>query len=169
VRSRKGVRPRFRQESGSDPVTLQRRVGPRGVPSPARLRQWAAAALAAEPGEVTLRIVGSAESRALNKRYRGKDKATNVLSFPHDPLPRPLSRKRERGVLGDLVICAPVVNREAREQGKAPAAHWAHMVVHGVLHLRGFDHIRAGQARVMENRERAILARLSFPDPYLLA
>lgn len=138
---------------------VQRRVAPRGVPSAARLRQWAAPALAGEQGEVTLRIVGAAESRALNKRYRGKDKPTNVLSFPSEG----------PGILGDVVICAPVVNREAREQGKAPAAHWAHMVVHGVLHLRGFDHIRAGQARVMENRERAILARLSFPDPYLLA
>jgi probable rRNA maturation factor len=75
----------------------------------------------------------------------------------------------EPGVLGDVVICAPVVAREAREQGKTPDAHWAHMVVHGVLHLRGFDHIRPGEARVMEGRERAILARLSFPDPYLIS
>lgn len=110
-------------------------------------------------GEVTVRIVGAAESRALNRRYRGKDRPTNVLSFPYG----------EPGVLGDLVVCAPVVNREAREQGKSPAAHWAHMVVHGVLHLRGFDHIRAPDAKVMETRERAILARLSFPDPYLLS
>ena len=142
---------------------------PRGVPSPARLRQWARAALGGAKGELTLRIVGAAESRAPNRRFRDKDKPTNVLSFPYDPLPRPLSRTRERGELGDLVICAPVVNREAREQGKAAAAHWAHMVVHGVLHLRGFDHIRTAEARVMESRERAILARLSFPDPYLLS
>ena len=129
------------------------------MPSPARLRAWARAALAGAKGELTLRIVGAAESRALNQRYRGKDKPTNVLSFPYG----------QPGVLGDLVLCAPVVNREAREQGKAPAAHWAHMVVHGVLHLRGFDHIRKGEARVMETTERAILARLSYPDPYLLS
>lgn len=119
----------------------------------------AALAGAGAGGEVTVRIVGAAESRALNRRYRGKDRPTNVLSFPYG----------EPGVLGDLVVCAPVVNREAREQGKSPAAHWAHMVVHGVLHLRGFDHIRAPDAKVMETRERAILARLSFPDPYLLS
>lgn len=137
---------------------MQRRVPPRGVPSPARLRQWVRAALGDAAGELTVRIVGSRESRVLNQRYRGKDKPTNVLSFPYG----------EPGALGDLVICAPVVNREAREQGKSPAAHWAHMVVHGVLHLRGFDHIQKAQARVMESTERAILARLSFPDPYLL-
>ena len=138
------------------------------MPSPARLRRWARAALGARKGELTLRIVGPAESRSLNHRFRHKDKPTNVLSFPYDPLPRPLSRKRERGEqpLGDVVICAAVVAREAREQGKAPAAHWAHMVVHGVLHLLGFDHIQTEDARVMEGRERAILARLSFPDPY---
>lgn len=129
------------------------------MPSPARLRAWAEAALAGQRGELTIRVVGGRESRALNRRFRGKDKPTNVLSFPY----------AEPGVLGDVVLCAPVVNREAREQGKSPAAHWAHMVVHGVLHLRGFDHIRHAEARVMESRERAILARLSFPDPYLLS
>jgi probable rRNA maturation factor len=140
---------------------VQRAVAARGVPSPARLKGWARAAVAGAPRgrdrrELTLRIVGNAESRTLNRRYRGKDKPTNVLSFPSEA----------PGLLGDLVICAPVVAREAREQGKAPAAHWAHMVVHGVLHLLGFDHIRPGDAKVMERRERAILARLSFPDPY---
>ena len=138
---------------------IQRRVAPRGVPSPARLRAWARAALGGQAGELTLRVVGAPESRALNLRYRGKDQPTNVLSFPYG----------EPGVLGDVVLCAPVVNREAREQGKAAAAHWAHMVVHGVLHLRGFDHIRKTEARVMETTERAILARLSYPDPYLLS
>ncbi len=126
------------------------------MPVPRELRRWARAALGRRGGEVTVRVVGGAESRALNKRYRNKDRPTNVLSFPYD----------EPGVLGDVVICAAVVNREAREQGKTAAAHWAHMVVHGVLHLLGFDHIRPGDAKVMENRERAILARLSFPDPY---
>jgi len=139
-------------------ITVQRRVSARGVPSPARLRQWARAALGGQAGEVTLRIVGAAESRTLNREYRGKDKPTNVLSFPYEA----------PGELGDLVLCAPVVNREAKEQGKAAAAHWAHMVVHGVLHLRGFDHIRTADAKVMEDRERAILARLAFADPYEL-
>jgi probable rRNA maturation factor len=135
---------------------VQRRVRPRGVPSPARLRAWARAALAGQQGELTIRVVGNRESRALNREFRGKDKPTNVLSFPYG----------EPGVLGDLVVCAPVVAREAREQRKPAAAHWAHMVVHGVLHLRGFDHIRGRDAKMMEARERAILAALSFPDPY---
>lgn len=158
---------------------MQRRVAPRGVPAPSRLRQWALAALDGRRGGITLRVVGNAESRALNRRFRGQDKPTNVLSFPYeqDPLaeaaPRRSGRRaggtrpaRQTGVFGDIILCAPVVRREAREQGKAPAAHWAHMVVHGVLHLQGLDHIRARDAKVMEARERAILARLSFPDPY---
>jgi len=126
------------------------------VQAAGQLRKWASAARGRARGEVTVRIVGPAESRALNRRYRKKDRPTNVLSFPYD----------DPGELGDVVICAAVVNREAREQGKRPAAHWAHMVVHGVLHLRGYDHIRPADAKVMEGRERAILARLSFPDPY---
>jgi len=133
-------------------------VSPRGVPAAARLRRWASAALAGRRGAVTVRIVGAGESRALNRRYRGKDKPTNVLSFAYG----------EPGALGDLVICAPVVNREAREQGKPAPAHWAHMVVHGVLHLLGHDHIHQREARMMENRERAILARMAIPDPYEL-
>jgi probable rRNA maturation factor len=145
---------------------VQRATTTRGAPTAGQLRRWATAALGRRKGEVTLRVVGPAESRDLNRRFRKKDKPTNVLSFPYDPLPRPLSRKRERGVLGDVVICAAVVRREAREQGKRAEAHWAHMVVHGVLHLLGFDHIRPADAKVMERRERAILARLSFPDPY---
>jgi probable rRNA maturation factor len=136
-------------------IVVQRAAAARGIPSNVLLRLWAKAAIGADHGELTVRIVGSAESRALNRRYRGKDKPTNVLSFAGPP-----------GGLGDLVICAPVVRREAKEQGKPLAAHWAHMVVHGVLHLRGFDHIRQVEARMMEARERAILAGLSFPDPY---
>jgi probable rRNA maturation factor len=145
---------------------VQRAVAARGVPAPARLKRWARAALVgAARGrdrlELTVRVVGPAESRALNRRYRAKDKPTNVLSFPSDAPARGSQR-----ILGDLVICAAVVAREAREQGKTAAQHWAHMVVHGVLHLLGFDHIRAADAKVMERRERAILARLSYPDPY---
>ena len=125
------------------------------MPSAARLKHWASLALAGTPGELTIRVVGKAESRRLNRTWRGKDKPTNVLSFHGAP-----------GEVGDLIICAPVVAAEAREQGKTPTQHWAHMVIHGVLHLRGYDHIRAADAKVMEGRERAILARLSIPDPY---
>lgn len=112
-------------------------------------------ALSGSAGELTIRIVGPAESRRLNRTYRGKDKPTNVLSF-----------HGATGDVGDLVICAPVVAREAREQGKTAAQHWAHMVIHGVLHLRGYDHIRGKDAKVMEAKERAILSALSVPDPY---
>lgn len=139
-------------------ITVQRVVAGKGVPSPLRLRRWARAALGPRRAEITLRVVGAAESRRLNRQYRGKDRPTNVLSFPYAARP----------VRGDLVLCAPVVNREARAQGKPPSAHWAHMVVHGVLHLRGFDHAHSKEARAMEARERVILAGLSFPDPYLL-
>ncbi len=137
-------------------ITIQRAVAARGAPSAGQLRKWARAARGRAQGEVTVRIVGPAESRTLNRRYRKQDQPTNVLSFPYE----------DPGLLGDVVICAAVVDREAREQGKRRAAHWAHMVVHGVLHLRGYDHIRPADASVMEGRERAILSRLSFPDPY---
>jgi probable rRNA maturation factor len=135
---------------------VQRATATRDAPTAGQLRRWATAALGRRKGEITLRLVGPAESRALNRRFRKKDKPTNVLSFPYD----------DPGMLGDVVICGAVVRREAREQGKRAEAHWAHMVVHGVLHLLGFDHIRPADAKVMERRERAILARLSFPDPY---
>ena len=106
--------------------------------------------------------MGAAESRSLNTRYRGKPAPTNVLSFP---MPADGNGKA-RAMIGDLVVCAPVVAREAREQGKALRAHWAHMVIHGTLHLLGFDHERSSDARRMEGRERELLARLGFPDPY---
>ena len=111
--------------------------------------------------DVCIRIVGSAASRRLNRDYRGKDRPTNVLSFPAAAIERALG-----GALGDLVICAPVVAAEARAQGKAPAAHWAHMVVHGVLHLHGFDHEDARDARVMEGLEVEILRGFGYQDPY---
>ena len=138
---------------------MQRRVAARGVPAPASLRRWAQAALERKRADITLRIVGNQESQLLNRQFRGKDKPTNVLSFPYH-------ERRSRAVAGDIVLCAPVVAREAREQGKNAAAHWAHMVVHGVLHLRGFDHQRAAEARRMETRERRLLAAFSIPDPY---
>ena len=137
-------------------IVVQRCVPAAGVPSAASLRRFAAAALPARHGELTIRLVDAAESRMLNRGYRGKDKPTNVLSFSGDA-----------GVLGDLVICAPVVAREAAEQNKRPRAHWAHMVVHGCLHLRGYDHQDNDEAERMEARETALLATLGFADPYL--
>ena len=140
-------------------VVLRYRTRRPWAPGPASLRRWARVAAGNRRGELGIRVVDSRESRALNGRWRGRDKPTNVLSFPASPD----LRGRE---LGDLVVCAPVVAREAREQGKRLAAHWAHMVVHGTLHLLGYNHARAADAKRMEGRERALLARLGFADPY---
>ncbi len=139
-------------------ILVQRVVAPAGIPAAATLRRWAEAALGGEPGDLSIRIVDDAESQALNHQYRGKDKPTNVLSFGADD--------DFSGLLGDLVICASVVAREAVEQGKTTRAHWAHMVVHGCLHLLGYDHESDKDAELMENRERSILAQFGFPDPY---
>jgi probable rRNA maturation factor len=136
-------------------LSIQRASRAAHIPSDHRLRKWARAALAG-PATVTVRYVAQAEGRRLNREFRGKDRATNVLSFPYEG--RPLA--------GDVVICAPVVAREAREQGKPLEAHHAHLLVHGLLHLQGLDHERQGEAKAMERRERAILAKLGFPDPY---
>jgi probable rRNA maturation factor len=135
-----------------------------GVPKRAELERWALRALAKDVrGELTLRIVDERESAELNSRYRGKKGPTNVLSFSADA---PAAGGDELLPYGDVVICAAVVAREAREQGKPLAAHWAHMVVHGALHLQGFDHENVRDAGIMEARERALLAELGFPDPY---
>jgi probable rRNA maturation factor len=136
-------------------LTVQRASRAMHIPPDARLGRWAKAALT-RPAEVTLRYVAQEEGRRLNREYRGRDYATNVLTFIYET--RPLS--------GDVVICAPVVAREAREQGKDVAAHHAHLLVHGLLHLQGYDHEDDRDARRMERRERAILARLGFGDPY---
>jgi len=136
-----------------------------GEPVPAcdAFRAWADAALAGrrERAELCVRVVDVAEGEALNARYRGKAYATNVLSFPAE-LPPELGLP----LLGDLVLCAPVVLREAHEQGKPADAHWAHLTVHGVLHLLGFDHVHPDEAETMEALERAVLARCGYPDPY---
>jgi len=134
------------------------------APSAKRMALWAAATAGARGrhGEMAIRIVGKRESRRLNAHWRGKDYATNVLSFPVEGLPA-VVRPRP---LGDLVICAPVVAAEALEQGKTQTAHWAHLVVHGVLHLLGHDHEQDTEAVRMERLERRILAGLGFPDPY---
>ena len=118
-----------------------------------------------------MRVVGSAESRKLNRLWRGKDKPTNVLSFPSEILTAgaqlPIDEIEEAWSLGDLAICAPVVAREAREQGKVLQAHWAHMVVHGTLHLLGYDHENDRDAERMEGCEIAILAQFGYPNPYV--
>ena len=139
----------------------------KGVPSSASFRKWVAAALADRdaPAEMAIRIVGADEGRELNRTYRGKDYATNVLSFPAES-PEGLPEDVELPLLGDLVICAEVVAREAAEQGKRPADHWAHLVVHGTLHLLGWDHEADDEAEAMEAREREILAGLGIADPY---
>jgi probable rRNA maturation factor len=150
-------------------VTVQNAVGSARVPEAAKVRKWARSALADDlRGELTVRIVDANEIAALNARYRGKKGPTNVLSFSAkvaEPLPGHVDAD---GLLplGDVVICAEVVEREAREQGKPLAAHWAHMVVHGTLHLQGYDHEKAREAAVMEARERTLLGALGFPDPY---
>jgi probable rRNA maturation factor len=136
------------------------------VPAAAELERWARSALGdGVRGELTVRVVGEAESAEMNARYRGKRGPTNVLSFPAE-VPAAADAGAEVLPFGDLVICADVVAREAREQGKPLAAHWAHMVVHGALHLQGYDHENVRDATTMEARERALLARLGFPDPY---
>lgn len=140
----------------------------KGVPAAVSFRRWATAALRGRirEADLAIRIVGTREGRALNRHYRGKDYATNVLSFPAE-LPEGLPEDFHLPLLGDLVICAPVVAREAREQGKAPAAHYAHLTVHGVLHLLGCDHEDEREAEAMERLEREILAGLGISDPYL--
>ena len=135
------------------------------APSRARLIAWAQLAAGRRAGqrELAIRIVTPAESRRLNRRFRGQDHPTNVLSFVAEaagPAPAPL---------GDLAICAGVVAREARLQGKPLTAHWAHMVVHGTLHLLGYDHIATADAIRMERRERVLLGRLGISDPYRVA
>jgi probable rRNA maturation factor len=132
-------------------VAVQRAA--RGAPSTALLRRWAQAASPAR-AEIALRIVGAPESRILNGSYRKKNRPTNVLSFPYG------------GGSGDIVLCHPVIAKEARAQGKTLRAHYAHLVVHGVLHLRGHDHMRRDEAERMERREIRILGRLGFADPY---
>lgn len=136
-------------------LAIQRASRAAHIPSDRVLRRWAKSALRG-PASVTVRYVGEAEGRRLNREFRGKDRATNVLSFAY----------RRRPLAGDIVICAPVVAREARAQMKQVRAHHAHLLVHGLLHLKGLDHENEREARAMETRERSILARLGFPDPY---
>lgn len=141
-------------------LELARRV--RGWMPPRReLTRWVSAALGRRrAGALALAVVGPGESRRLNARYRGQDRPTNVLSFPAPPA------LRGARALGDLIICPRVLEREARAQAKPRRAHWAHLVVHGTLHLLGYDHVRGADARRMERREVRVLRTLGFADPY---
>jgi len=136
--------------------TVQYAVENDGLPTRGQLRTWVKAALQSD-ADVTVRLVGSEEGRALNRKHRGKDHATNVLTFAYSKTD-PSS--------GDIALCVPVVAREARRQHKDPQAHYAHLVVHGVLHLQGYDHERAADARLMEAVETEIVTGLGYPDPY---
>ncbi|MGY3857339.1 rRNA maturation RNase YbeY [Aeromonas intestinalis] len=135
-----------------------------GLPTEAQLQGWLESTILGfqDEAEVTVRLVDEAESRELNHTYRGKDKPTNVLSFPFEAPPG-----MELPLLGDLVICRQVVEAEAIEQNKPLMSHWAHMVVHGSLHLLGYDHIEDEEAEEMEQLERDILQEMGIPDPYL--
>ena len=144
-------------------IDIQRAVDADALPDDERMRAFAHATFAGagREGAVTLRVVDEQEIADLNSRYRSKDAPTNVLSFPAE-----LPAEVGESLLGDVVICAPVVAREADEQGKSAEAHWAHMVAHGILHLLGYDHQTDSEAGRMEALEQRILADLGFPNPY---
>ena len=139
-------------------LAVQYGAAAEGLPTRPQVRRWVQATLAGD-AEITVRFVAVKEGQALNRDYRGKDDATNVLSFVYDAPVR-------GSVRGDLVLCAPLVAHEAQQQNKSLSAHYAHLVVHGLLHLQGLDHETEAQAQVMEARERTIVMRLGFPDPY---
>ncbi|RUM53263.1 MAG: rRNA maturation RNase YbeY [Methylococcus sp.] len=144
-------------------VEIQRAFEIPGVPASTRMSEWVLAVMAdrVEDSELVIRVVGIEESSALNHQYRRKKGPTNVLSFSYEK-----SHALPLETFGDLVICAPVVEKEAAEQKKSLDAHWAHMIVHGVLHLLGYDHDEGIDALEMETLEQAILAGMGFPNPY---
>ncbi len=144
-------------------IEVQRAIDAPGYPSDGQLREWAGVVRQRFDlrGDVTVRLVDERESQALNARYRDRNAPTNVLSFPLE-----VSADSGEHMLGDLAICGPLVEREAHEQGKTPIAHWAHLVVHGLLHLAGYDHVEDDDAERMEALERDILRELHFPNPY---
>jgi probable rRNA maturation factor len=137
-------------------LTIQGRETFSGLPAPATLRRWASLALERD-ARLALRFVGAREARALNRQFRRRDYATNVLTFDYESAPV---------VHADVMLCVPVIRREAREQGKTLRAHLAHLVIHGVLHAQNYEHRTRAQARQMEHRERRLLAKLRIPDPY---
>jgi probable rRNA maturation factor len=146
-------------------IDLQLATEHEHLPTLSQLSKWVDATLAATEAiptsELTIRIVDKEESRSLNHQYRGFDKPTNVLSFPFDAPPG-----IELNLLGDLVICAPIVEKEATEQSKTQISHWAHLVIHGTLHLLGYDHIEDEEAEEMETLEKVIMDTLGYPNPY---
>ena len=137
-------------------LSIQYAVTPADAPTRTQIRAWAKSALEAN-AMVTVRLVDTEEGRELNRDYRGKDYATNVLTFVYE---------QEPTCQGDLVLCAPVVSREAAEQGKSVEAHYAHLIVHGMLHLQGYDHETDDEAQTMEAVESHIVKKLGYPDPY---
>ena len=144
-------------------IDVQYAVSADGIPGAESIRQWVEQALPADnaTAELTVRIVDEAEITAINRQYRGKDGPTNVLSFPYEEIPGIAAN-----LLGDVVICAPVVASESVAQDKPLEAHWAHMVIHGVLHLLGYDHHKEGEASRMESTETELLADLGYANPY---
>lgn len=147
------------------PLTVVNVSGVSSAPNEDLLQRWVQAATAATAdAAVDIRIVDRAESAALNARYRGQAQATNVLAFPAEFPP-----EADFNLLGDLVICAQLVEQEAREQGKTAEAHWAHLVVHGCLHLQGYDHLQERDAQRMEALESEILVKLGYAPPYAQA
>jgi probable rRNA maturation factor len=151
--------PARRPRARAKPLALALQIAARGaqVPKAAQVRRWLRAALP-QAAEVTVRIVGAAEARQLNRSYRDHDHASNVLSFSYGAA--------QGALRGDIVLCAPVIRREARMQGKTPEAHFAHLTVHGALHLQGHDHDKPRAAARMEALEKKLLAKLGYPDPY---
>ena len=136
--------------------------GEEDVPDPALLQTWAQAAYLSDvPAVASVLVTTAAEIRQLNKQYRDKDKATNVLSFPMES-----PEEVDLCLLGDIALCVKVIKQEAREQSKSALSHWAHMVVHGMLHLQGYDHVDDDEAQEMEQKEILILNQLGFDDPY---
>jgi len=144
-------------------IEVQYAISSDGLPGEDSIRSWVMDALQsdADTAELVVRIVDVAEITALNLQYRGKDSATNVLSFPYDGLPGVVS-----DLLGDVVVCAPVVSNESVAQGKSLESHWAHLVMHGVLHLRGYTHDEKEHAGKMEALEQQLMVAAGFPDPY---
>lgn len=139
-------------------ATIQHVTNQANLPTSSQFRKWAKIALRVDT-EVTIRIVDETEGRELNKTYRGKDYATNVLTFPLTEEPH---------LIGDIIICAPVVEAEAKAQHKSLEAHYAHLTVHGILHLHGYDHETEAQAELMEGLETAIVTKLGYANPYLI-
>ena len=149
-------------ETGLHDLVIQRESDSANLPADESIDRWVQVATVDTPGaSLVLRIVDETEGRDLNRRWRERDQATNVLSFPAD-LPEDTGLE----FLGDIVLCAPVIEREAREQGKPLEWHWAHLVIHGILHLQGFDHMTAEQAKEMESREIDLLRTLDIANPY---